>query len=134
MDRVSKEEEIEEIDMTPTTNTEGEPDADYVKFMVDRKNTSIMAYFSILYDNISETSMEKNQRELSSAVSETTPGSFPKPAPSTLALFPKFHVPSSKEKQPVTQMTFDLHIATAQVAELKRENAQLKADLPTSNA
>ncbi|MCD7468365.1 hypothetical protein HAX54_006453 [Datura stramonium] len=179
--------------MILTTNTEGEPgtqdkstqheyldtsrmldeqDPDYAEFMVDRKNTSGMKYFSILYDNISEMSVAKNQEdpgpstghcgtylspytfvqlycgiynhystkpdpfssflsleeappstqgELPLAASETVPGSFPKPAPSTLALFPEF-------------MTFDLHTAITRVAKLKRENAQLKVDLPTANA
>ncbi|MCD7466812.1 hypothetical protein HAX54_003843 [Datura stramonium] len=80
--------------------------------------------------------------ELPSAMSETITGFFPKPAPSTLSLFPKVsyaeydmkqileecellqRIPGSKEKQPVTQMTFDLHTTTARVAELKRENTQ----------
>ncbi|MCD7460722.1 hypothetical protein HAX54_044277, partial [Datura stramonium] len=91
----------------------------YAKFIVDRKNTSGMAYFSILCDNISEMSMAKNQLseiwtrlkesedpspstghyekappstkgELLSATTETVPCCFPKHASSTLALFLEF--------------------------------------------
>ncbi|MCD7464701.1 hypothetical protein HAX54_053253 [Datura stramonium] len=69
---------------------------------------------SMLNVSMAEEAPPSTQGELPSAVSETTPG--------------------SKEKQPVTQMTFDLHTATARVTELKRENAQLKDDLSTANA
>ncbi|MCD7459581.1 hypothetical protein HAX54_041350 [Datura stramonium] len=95
------------------------------------------ASYWLKQDQEYEEAPPSTQGKLPSAVFETAPGSFPKPVPSTLALLPKVsyaeydmeqileecdllqHVPGSKEKQPITQMTFDLHTATARVAELK---------------
>ncbi|MCD9638034.1 hypothetical protein HAX54_021699 [Datura stramonium] len=44
------------------------------------------------------------------------------------------HVLGSKGKGPITQMIFDLQKATARVADLEMENAQLKTDLSTAHA
>ncbi|MCD7449333.1 hypothetical protein HAX54_051274 [Datura stramonium] len=109
---------------------------------------------SLLNVSMAEETPPSTQGELPSAAFEIAPGSFPKPAPSNIALFLEFislkwvsyaeydmeqilkecdllqHVPGSKEKLPVTQMIFYLHTAIARVVELKRENESSRMIYP----
>ncbi|MCD9640470.1 hypothetical protein HAX54_025807 [Datura stramonium] len=69
--------------MKPTTNTEGEPGTQDKNTQHEYLDTSRMP-------DEQEEAPPSTQGEIPSTTFETAPGSFPKPAPSTLALFPEF--------------------------------------------